>query len=650
MSKALLNRDVGWLSWNQRVADESWKKIHTIGDRFLFSGISWSNIYEHLAVRYPAMLKDDPDSLEHYLKMLNKHWEYIGNNFWSLNKKYGLIKRISNLNKDSRKWCENYFKQNVKPALQPITVDADRKANIHNGMYVLIIAENGGDESIGYIEIPSSIDRFVKVPKKNCVVAIEDMVQSYIKDLIRGRKIIKTCAFSVIRSAEIYTQPDHYMDPYELVQFTLKERERSWVTCLETTDGSKKVRSVIERFIHLSDDTLIMNSRMVRLSDLTKIPKDVYKESDKPKSFTPYETWSEHGSIFSYIKKKDRLAFHPYESYQNSFVRFLEEAADDPDVVNIRITLYRVASKSRIIDALVRAADSGKMVTVLVELKARFDEKHNMQISQILKEAGVRIIYTRPTIKTHAKCCIIVRKEKKGLRIYSHVGTGNYNEQSAKLYTDYSYFTADQDIGQELVSFFNLLTSDQEGFKAKHIIYSPYNLKDEIADLIENQIKQAKKKKPAKIFIKCNALTDIGVAKKLMDAAESGVKIILFIRSACIIQPQKNIKVYSLAGRFLEHSRVYCFKNGKSYDVYIGSSDMMTRSLRYRNELLIKIDQQDLKSRILSHIRMYMKDTTGRRQILENYMYKQLYPKKKKKAYNAQAEFIKEAKKLSEEV
>ena len=318
-------------------------------------------------------------------------------------------------------------------------------------------------------------------------------------------------------------------------------------------------------------------------------------------------------------------------------------------MVSIRICLYRVSSRSEIIDALLKAADTGKLVTVLVELKARFDEKHNMQISNILRKGGIRIIYTKADIKTHAKVCLVTRMEKKGLRIYSHIGTGNYSESNSKLYTDYSYFSADRELGEELTQFFNILTSDQGDFKSHRVWYAPYNMKSEILDAIEGQIKRAKKGKKAEITVKCNALTDESVANKLIEAARDGVKLRLIVRSACIIQPQKNIEIYSIVGTYLEHSRVYIFgpRNSKDCTVLIGSADLMYRNLSRRNELLIKVEQEDLKKRILNHIDLYLHDTVNRRRILPNYKYEDVKPDKKEDPLDCQAEFRKEAKKLS---
>ena len=645
--KELLNRDISFLSFNRRVCDEAAKKRHTLGDRVMFHGIAFSNLNEFLMVRYPSTVElDSEDQVKETVKYIGKHYKILAEKFRDFNNEHKITRNIKSLNKDERKWADQYFKKSVFPALLPITVDKARRANIHAGMYILVITERDDEESVGYIEISNKLDRFIPIPGKQGVIAIEDLVQENLKQVIHGCKIIRSCPFSILRSAEVYSQPDRHMDPYDLIKEVLLQREESWITQLEIGSDNKECIKTIRKLLPVNPNTIIFVTERIRLADLKKIPSSIYKNGNTPRKLKIYNTFPNE-SVFEYIKRKDRLCFHPYESYEDSTVRFLGEASTDPDVVSIRICLYRVSEQSRIINALLKAADTGKLVIVLVELKARFDEKHNMQVSNILREGGIRIVYTKPDVKTHAKVCLVTRKEKKGLRIYSHIGTGNYSENNSKLYTDYSYFTADQEIGSDLTQFFNLLTSDQGDFKSERIIYAPYNLKNEIVDNINKQIKLAKNKKHARITIKCNAITDEGVAKKLIEAAEAGVRVTLIVRSACIIQPQKNIEIFSIVGSQLEHSRVYTFGTGKDQKVYIGSADLMTRNLSRRNELMILVEPKELKARIINHIKMYLRDTCNRRKILSGYKYEDIKPGKEKKQYNCQEEFRREAKRLS---
>lgn len=642
-----LNRDLSALAFNYRVADEGNRKRNRLGSQVQFHGIASSNLAEFMQVRYPAVIREEPASIDLVANAAIEQYKSLADRFHTFNKKRQIIRKISSLNKEQRKWAEEHFETNVFPALLPITVDSARSANIHNGMYLLVISEHNDEESIGYIEVPAGLPRFIPVPKCSYVIAIEDLIQTHLKSIVRGRKILDVCPFAILRSAEVYMRPDRYVDPYELIKETLKERERSWITQLEIGSNQKSILKTIRKILPLDEHTIIFTANMIRLSDLKTMPVSIYSDRDKPETFDPYDTVPQ-GDIFEYIRKRDRLCFHPFESYDGSVVRFIEQAAVDPSVVSIRISLYRVSDRSRIVDALLKAADNGKLVTVLIELKARFDEKHNMQLATIMREGGIRIVYTKSDIKTHAKVCLITRMEKRGLRIYSHVGTGNYSESNSKIYTDYSYFTADQRIGGDLTRFFNLLTSDQDNFKSRKVVYAPYNLKQTIIDGINHQIRLAKKGKKAQITIKCNALTDEGVADRLVEAAKAGVKLKLIVRSACIIRPQKNIQISSIVGQFLEHSRVYVFGTNKNASVYIGSADLMTRNLSRRNELLILIDDREMKSRILRHIDWYLRDNTNRRQIQDNYKYKLMSPGKKDKPYNCHKDFIREAKGLQD--
>lgn len=641
-----LNRDLSTLSFNLRVSDEAAKSSNKFGERVLFHGITFSNLDEFLQVRYPAVVELSTDSeIQEVATAVRKHYQTLSSRFIKFNKDRRIIKRVENLGKSARRWADKYFNQNVFPALLPITVDRARQANVRAGLYLLVVTDSDDEESVGYVEIPDCLDRFIQVPGKPYVIAIEDLVQSHIRDIIRGRKILRVCPFTILRSAEVYIQPDRYLDPYELIQETLHEREKSWITKLEIGSRNKGIVKTLRKLVPIDENTIVFTSDLIRLSDLKKIPSEIYRDNEKPRKQKIYQTFPDTG-IFDYIKKEDRICFHPYESYDGSVVRFIEEAANDPAVASIRISLYRVSDHSRIIDALLKAADSGKLVVVLVELKARFDEKHNMLLSTIMKEGGIRIVYTKPDIKTHAKLCLVTRMEKRGLRVYSHIGTGNYSESNSKLYTDYSYFTADQQIGHELTKFFNLLTADQDNFKSRHIIYAPYNLKSTIVDEINHQMKLAKDKKSGKIVIKCNALTDEGIAERLVEAAKAGVRITLIIRSACIIRPMKNIQIFSVVGQQLEHSRIVVFGTGKHRKVYIGSSDMMTRNLSRRNELMILVEQKNLKARILNHLEMYLKDTVNRRMIQDQYQYTDMRPKKGERPYDCQEAFRREAKKL----
>lgn len=641
-----LLRDISWLSFDKRVSDEAKKDI-PLADKAMFHGISMSNLDEFMRVRYPACLSFQTEEQNtELIEAIKEHYILFATRIHKFVEKNKLIKSVTDLSKDDRKWADKYFEQNIYPTLQTITFEKGTNLNLHDGFYVLVLYDRNDDELAGYIEIPKGINRFIAVPGKNFVIAVEDLIKANIKSLFLNSHDYKVAPFVIARSAEVYVQSDQYTDPLKFIKKTLREREQSWITYLEIGSDKKSVLKVLKKVLPMSTNTITFMTDRVHMMDLKSLPKSIFKFEDQPRKYEPVVTFPQD-DIFSYIRKQERLCFHPYESYAASMVRFLEEAAHDPDVISIKIALYRVSDNSRIIDALLKAADKGKLVTVLIELKARFDEHHNMEISRLLREGGVRILFTKPDIKTHAKVCLVTRKEKKGIRTYYHIGTGNYSESNSKQYTDYSIFGARPELASELTQFFNLLTSDQGTFKSKHIIYAPYNMRNEISDQIDEQIKLAKKDKKARIVVKCNSLTDIGIANKLTEAARAGVHIVMIVRGACIIQPQKNIKIYSVVGMYLEHSRLYLFGAGNDPTVFVGSSDLMYRNLNSRNELLVRIEQNDIKKRLMKHISIYLKDNVGRRKIQKNYQYIDVKPKKKEKSFSCQDWFRKEAKKLA---
>ena len=637
------DRDIHWLTvFNNMVFEETLKSTNTLGERLFFHGVTHNNLKEAMAVRYPSITSDNPSNVPRYLETLNMMVRLWNDGFRSFNNEHHIVRRYSDLDGVRRRTIDDYFESSVFPTLLPVTVDEVRTANITSGMYVLVVTSLDKILGINYIEIPAGVPRWITMDGWDFVVPIEDLIENHLGKIIRGRRIEGSCAFSVLRSAEVYIRSDAHLDPYSLVEQTLKERNRSWVTMVEIEGGRMEYLDQVRKIVQMSDNTVVIEADIVRMGDLTRVPQSIFKEKDRMRKLVPVPTFPKD-AIFDHIRTKDRLCLHPYESFDDSVVRFIEESSTDPDVISIRITLYRTADNSRIVRALTAAADAGKLVAVLIELKARFDERHNMEVANVLKEAGVRIVYTSPNIKTHCKLCLVTRREDGEVRIYSHIGTGNYNEKTG--YVDYSYFTADKRIGLELTKFFNLLTSSQKDFRSKAIIYSPYSLKDTVKSEIAGQISIAKAGGRGRIVLKCNALTDEDVAERLVEAAEAGVRVTLIIRGACIVQPRKNLTIYSIVGRFLEHGRVYVFGIGKKASIYLGSSDLMTRSLARRNELMISIVKEDIRRRILQHIAWYMKDSLNRRRIMKDCEYSQIRSIHGK-SFDAQQEMLDEAKRM----
>lgn len=647
-----LLRDVSWLSFNRRVLDEAERETLPLEERASFYGICSSNLDEFMQVRYPAVLdtyQNSPETIAHITEEIEKHIKLLTEKTNRFLQKTKLVRSYAELSKDDREWADKYFRKNIFPTLQAVTVRKKKTMNPMPGMYILVVTRAHGERNVGYIELPRNLSRMIQVKSKPYCVPIESIIYSKLSMIFHDCEITDYGTFRILRSAEVYLQHTDDSDPFELVARTLRERQKAWITWVDMDLGTKKrLENHLRSILPVKSETILVNNPLVRMADLKKLPGKIFSENQQRRTLEPIPTFPSD-DLFSFIRKEDRLLFHPYESYEDSLVRFLEAAANDDKTISIKIALYRVSDNSRIIDALLVAADKGKLVTVLVELKARFDEHHNIEISNILREGGVRIQFTKPDIKTHAKVCLVSRQEKNGIRVYSHVGTGNYSEVNSKIYTDYSYFSADEELGYDLTRFFNLLTSEQGTFKSRRIIYAPYNMRDELIDQIEGQIKLAKKKKRARIIAKCNSLTDDKIADRLVEAAKAGVKVILIVRGACILEPGKNLQIYSIVGLYLEHSRLYSFGYGKQQVIYLGSADLMYRSFNRRFELLMKVEQPELKARLAKHLQMYLRDNTNRRIIQANYQYT-MVPKKKKKdaSYSCQMKFYQEAKGLTE--
>lgn len=646
----LLNRDISWLSFNRRVLDEAEKSI-PLQERYMFYGITGSNLDEFLITRYPANLEFESTEQCKMLKdEIIRHYEDLSSSYSGFVADQKLLIRPSEIHSDLNKTLKTYFRKNIYPTLQPITFDHTETINPRSRIVIFVETADKENLYYNYLEIPDKLPRWIPVDNAvNVYVPIEWLIQDNLEFVFKGMDIKRTFVFRVLRSAEVSMHSDKYTNPYEYIEATLRERMRSWITVVELAcepENAASYMKILRAILNITNDTIILRSNYAKIGDMKKMKGIILPAEELSREYQPVSPFPEE-HLFEYIKEKDRLAFHPYESYADTFVRFIETAASDDNVVSIKISLYRVAEHSRIIEALIKAAGSAKQVTVLVELKARFDENHNLKISKILKEAGVDLVYSPLDLKTHAKVCIITRKEEEGLCIYTHIGTGNYNESNAKQYTDYSFFTANADIGYDATRFFNLLTSEQEEFKSRKILYAPKNLRSGIAELIDDQISKAKKGDHADILFKCNSLTDDKIAEMLIKAAKEGVRVTLIVRGACVLEPRKNIEIFSLVSHFLEHSRVYIFGAiADNPEVYIGSNDIMIRNLDKRNELMVEISDKSLKNRIIRHMDMYLRDTYGRRRILPNYMYENAVGKED---YDCQVKFFKEARKNAQE-
>ncbi|MBY0502115.1 MAG: RNA degradosome polyphosphate kinase [Alphaproteobacteria bacterium] len=636
------DRELSWLAFNERVLAQSYIESVPLLERLNFVAISAKNLDEFYMVRV-AGLKNQliagidvvgnneiplQDLLvlirDRSLKLMQNQQvqvkklakELKGHNFFIVNSK--------ELSKSDEKWLKSYFIRNLLPVLTPLSVDPAHPFPFIPNMGLAIALEllsKHDKEMKALIPIPSQIPRFIQLPgKTQRFILAEDVIISHINSLFPGFRVHSHGCFRVLRDSEIEFH-DESEDFVQYFEVALKQRKRGAVIRLEI-DGNMplKLRKFVGDNLDLELGDVMVIDGILGLHDLEEIVA-----SPRPElRFIPYnERYPERirefgGNIFAAIAHKDLLVHHPYESF-DVVVEFLKHAARDQQVVSIKQTLYRTSNNSPIIAALCEAAENGKSVTVVVEIKARFDEQANLQWAQDLEHAGVMVLYGILGYKTHGKISLVARREERGLQIYTHLGTGNYHPVTARIYDDLSLFTADPQMGEETSKVFNYLTGYAHPKKLKKLSYAPITMRDKIEDLIKEEILYAKKGDPASLWVKINSLADHKIIKLLYEASNAGVSIDLIIRGICCLRPgvrglSQNIRVKSVVGRFLEHSRIICFGNGHLLPsphakVFISSADWMPRNLDWRFETFVPVENQTVKEQILNQIMVaYLKD------------------------------------------
>lgn len=649
-SVELMNRDLNWITFNSRVLDEACKKERTILERLNFFGIASSNMSEFMMVRYPSYMNEFMKKRERgrMISSVSDFKRKLDEKFMRFNKTHKVLLTMKEVPKKKQEELREYFIQNVYPVIQPIQIGKNFSFRIKQtpSLYIFVKGESEGKMVSFIIEVPKCLDRIIYVDNESFIM-LEHLILNNVRKIIDNVDIKRIAYFTVTRSIEPRSMgmQDSSSSTYDYIKRCISERRTSPITSVDIkVIKNDKVFDDIRRLIELNgEENTIYTSigGLISMDVLKTLRSSFYGGSGKDRVIINKFPDTD---VFAYIKQQDRLVMHPYESYDGSVVKFIEESSKDEKVKSIKILLYRTSTNSKIINALVEAAHAGKHVVVVVELKARFDESHNIEISKILEEAGCTVVYTDLSIKTHAKVCIVTRVEKGQIRTYSHIGTGNYNEQTAKLYVDYSYFSRNPEIGYDLTRFFNLVIGKQKLFKSDNILYAPFNMKDGIIEIIKESIRRKEKNKKDNVFIilKCNSLTDVDIAERIISAEKAGVKITIIVRGASILYSYGNLKIISIIGDYLEHSRVYCYGvNGRVKKMYIGSSDLMYRNLNKRNELLIRVKDSDIIKTLYKHLKLYMRDNVNSRIIKKGYNYEEVRQKKGEKKVSCFDEFFK---------
>jgi polyphosphate kinase len=664
-----INRELSWIKLNERVLEEVYEREHPLLERIKFLAICGSGLDEFFMVRVSGLkrqalkgaLKTPPDGMtpneqlaeirievEKLLKRYSKCWnEEIIPDLLTADI---MIKKVEDLDKDQYNYVSDYFDNNIFPTLTPLAMDFAHPfpfiSNICLNLAVIVMDSEDG-EKYARIKIPTDLfPRLVEIPDKGTkpdnetkvkkeinLVFIEDIIASEINKLFPGLTVVATCPFRMTRNAEIKITDDLASDLLTAMELGIESRRTGLPVRLEI-DGSMpdKLKKLFIHNFMLTDDLVYKVDMPLSIVDFWQF-LGIDRPDLKDVPFLPYTppAFKEGQDIFSAIEKRDWVFYHPYDSF-NTIVNPLKQAADDPDVLSIKTTMYRVGKKSPVISALLHARKMGKAVTVLVELKAKFDEEKNISWAKVLEDAGVHVIYGLKDLKVHAKILLIVRKRGEKIIHYSLVSAGNFNAATSTTYADIVYLTSNPGVGAELTEVFNLLTGYSKKNDYKHLVVAPATLRREIVDRINREIDAHKQAGNGYIAIKLNGLVDEGIIQALYRASMAGVIINLNVRGLCSLRPgikgiSENITVTSILGRFLEHSRVYYFRNGGADEVLIGSADMMPRNLNKRVEVLIIIPDPKLKEIIIEYmLNIHLKDNVKARRLLSDGTYERIIP------------------------
>ncbi len=666
------NRELSWLRFNQRVLEEARDETVPLMERMKFVAIFTSNLDEFFMIRVGSLYdmaavdnkKLDTKSGMTPKQQLEAIYQAVAPLYKERDKTYAEIKKqlkpygvcgldFKELEQQEKKYVKKYFKEQILPVLSPQIVDPNHPFPhlLNKEIYVVANLKQGSNMMMGIVPVPQYIPEVLYLPGHDIrYIRMEKVIMEYLELVFDKYEVSDKNYICVTRNADISPDDEAYADNEDfrfIMKETLHKRRRMAVVRLETASplGKEMEKYFCDRF-KITPECIFRTKMPMKLGFIfaiaDKIPDSMKRALiDEPFSPQPSASLAD-GSVMEQVKKKDVLLSFPYES-MDPFLQLIREAASDPDVMTIKITIYRLAKKARLVEYLCAAAENGKEVTALIELRARFDEQNNIDWSERMEEAGCRVLYGFEDYKVHSKLCLITYRNKNEIRYITQVGTGNYNEKTAKMYTDYSLITSNQEIGEDAAVFFKNMSIGNLDGVYNHLIVSPTSLKQKVLSLMDEEIRKGDH---GRIVMKMNSLTDMDFIRKVSEASQAGVKIDLIVRGICCILPgiqgrTENLSVTSIVGRYLEHPRVFVFGTGDDAKVYIGSADMMTRNTEKRVEVACPIFDPKIRKKLMHDLNVMLADNVKARKMLSDGTYRKKM--QGDRSVNAQETFMKEA-------
>lgn len=674
--KYYLNRELSMIEFNRRVLLEAADTSNPLLERLKFAIIFSSNLDEFFMIRVAGLknqicegvvdlsyngmtpIQQLKEIKSRLIPLYEQQEQILIKDILPLLRQNGVcIPFFYELDEKSKLRLKKYFQDNILPALTPVSLSPANPFPrlISRSLNVAFVLKDKlkhrSEKKFAFVKIPSILQRLIPLTwlEGEQYILLEHLVKEFAELIFPGMTILTTNTFRVTRDADIEIAEDEAEDLIDEIAGQLKKRW--WGRAAVRLEHSSNMPKYLSRFLmnslELEPDDIYIVNRPLSLSDFMSLYNtDRFDLKDKPfaaKKFAPFN--ASHDDIFTILKKSDFLVHHPFDDFDSSVVKFIEDSAKDPDVVAIKLTLYRTNRTSDIVKALKRAAEKGKYITALVELKARFDEEKNIEWALDLERSGAHVVYGVPGLKTHCKICLVVRKEGDKLKTYMHVATGNYNQITAKLYTDVGFFTSDHDFTNDAVNLFNYMTAYSHNEDWKKLILAPNYLYNKTIELIQREIDQHTPENPGLIIVKTNSLAHKDLIPQLYRASQAGVEIRLLVRGVCCLKPgiegiSDNIEVRSVVGRFLEHSRIFYYKNAGNPEVYLSSADWMSRNMHTRVEIMFPIEEEKLKNWLIEWLDLYWSDNLKSWSLNSEGKYIKRVPADDEKPFSAQEYFL----------